>query len=93
MGTTRNPRPVVATDNMAQDVQIEHDSEECQQCEDDEELHGLRIHLLVVLVPALPEDKKARMHSGRLCASPSPWQSCWQPHKCPTVREASASSG
>ena len=23
------PRPVVATDNMAQDVQIEHDSEEC----------------------------------------------------------------
>ena len=60
-------RPVIRADDIAQNIQIEHDSQECQQCKDDEKLHGLRIYLLIVFVPALSEDKRLVCIAESLC--------------------------
>ena len=49
--------PVVAPYEVAQDVHIAHDDEECQQGEDDEILHCLGIGGAVVLVFRLSEDE------------------------------------
>ena len=67
MGTTRNPRPIVAADDVAENIQIEHHCQKSHQCKDDKELHGLCIHLLVVLIAALAEYKRLVGVAESLC--------------------------
>src|SRR3712207_8683278 len=56
--TTLFRSPIVAPDEVAKNVHIEHHRQKSEQGEDNEELHRLRIHPLIVFLPAFAEYKR-----------------------------------